>query len=143
MQNLTYTIDQISRLADQYIEAHGPDEWQLVRSDTSGLVVPDELVDKVQALNPDLIPANAVKAECRKRIYAEIDATAQANLSAVAAAGDIFSAQQLTDYKAGLAWISAMRAKCAELITNNDATYTNNAHWPAIPAAAKALADLY
>lgn len=69
------------------------------------------------------------KAECRKRIFAVIDQTAQMNLAAAAAA-DALSADDLATYKLGLEWISAMRA----------AWPTMPDTWPEVPAGVAELA---
>lgn len=69
----------------------------------------------------------ARKADCRRRIFAVADETAQMNLAAAAAAG-VLEEEQMTVYRAGLAWIHAMRAACAD------------GHWPEPPAEVVALA---
>ncbi|MBD3764470.1 MAG: hypothetical protein IE927_06960, partial [Rhodobacterales bacterium] len=71
----------------------------------------------------------AQKAECRARILAVVDETAQLNLTAAAAAG-FLSAEDMATYLAGVAWIAAMRA----------AWPTVPAAWPAPPAGLTALA---
>jgi|GEM_PF-2994469 len=71
----------------------------------------------------------AIKAECRRRILAVVNETAQINLAA-AAAGDSLSPADLVTYKAGLDWIAAMRTKCRDLIVAGDDTYKADDHWP-------------
>lgn len=70
----------------------------------------------------------ARKAECRARIFAVADSIAQINLAAAAAAGAL-SAEQMATYRAGLAWVDAMRAAC-----------TSGDDWPAVPAGVAELA---
>jgi hypothetical protein len=68
------------------------------------------------------------KAECRARIFAVADAIAQMNLAAIAAAG-MLAPDQMTVYRAGLAWIDAMRAACA-----------TGTGWPKVPDGVAELA---
>ncbi|MCB1410477.1 MAG: hypothetical protein KDK22_13625 [Rhodobacteraceae bacterium] len=71
---------------------------------------------------------DARKAECRMRIHAVADQIAQINLAAAAAAGAL-SGDQMAVYRAGLAWVEAMRAACA-----------SGADWPGLPAGVADLA---
>ncbi|WP_193748203.1 hypothetical protein [Leisingera sp. ANG-M1] len=67
------------------------------------------------------------KAECRARIFAVVDQTAQMNLAAAAGAGVLDDAQMAT-YRAGLAWIHAMRAA------------KTDGNWPDVPPGVAELA---
>lgn len=80
-----------------------------------------------------------IKGECRIRIRAAINDTAQANLAANAAAG-MLSKEQLQTYKTGIAWISAMRAKAAELVKSGEPKFREDRHWPKCPDAVLTLA---
>lgn len=71
------------------------------------------------------------KGECRDRIFAVVDATAQMNLAAAAAAGGLDDDQMQT-YRAGLGWIAAMRAACA-----------GGDDWPSVPAGVVELANQF
>ncbi len=86
------------------------------------------------------VVAPAIKQECQRRIYAEIDAFAQANLSAER--HRLTSEEQAT-YDAGLDWIRSMRSKCVELIGNADATFRDDSHWPDVPDGVAALAERF
>ncbi len=84
-----------------------------------------------------------VKAMCAQRILAVADEVAQRNMASAAAAGwpgeaDAEAAQAA--FVAGVEWVAAMRAVCATLIAEEDATYGLNSHWPPCPAEAAALA---
>lgn len=70
MANLSYTVDQIGNLASQYIAAHGQKEWNEVIYDGTNLVVPDALVSKVQALDPDKqpVPGSVTMVQCREQL---------------------------------------------------------------------------
>lgn len=92
---------------------------------------------RVQTLAEQLQPL--VKEETRQRIYAVASQTTQTNLTAARAAGRL-SGSDVTAYTAGLDWIDAMRAKCAELVAAGDTNYTDDAKWPACPASVIALA---
>lgn len=70
------------------------------------------------------------KAECRMRIFAVCDEIAQINLAAAASAG-LLDAAQMQTYRAGLTWIQAMRAACAD------------GNWPATPPDVMELAALF
>ncbi|MCI5097720.1 MAG: hypothetical protein MRY77_15505 [Rhodobacteraceae bacterium] len=70
------------------------------------------------------------KAECRARIFAVVDQTAQMNLAAAAAAG-VLDAGSMAVYRSGLAWIHAMRAAQAD------------GNWPAVPAGVAELAEQF
>ncbi|SPJ31351.1 hypothetical protein [Falsiruegeria mediterranea] len=71
------------------------------------------------------------KQACRDQIYAVIDATAQINLAAAAAAG-VLSPEQMAVYRLGLNWIHAMREACGEDHGDDD--------WPPLPAEVADLA---
>jgi hypothetical protein len=69
----------------------------------------------------------ARKSQCRARIFAVVDQTAQMNLSAAAAAG-VLDEVQMGTYRSGLAWIQATRA-----------AYLNG-DWPDVPPGVAELA---
>ncbi len=83
--------------------------------------------------------ANAVSAECKRRIFAIASTNAQVNMAAARAAG-ILSSDDEAAFLAGLQWIAAMRAACETLIVAQDATFADDGHWPACPANVAALA---
>ena len=91
------------------------------------------------ATKQEPISALDIKDECRARIYAVANQTAQMNMASFAAAGLLDDAK-MTAYTSGLQWVAAMRAKCAELIAAADPSYRDDAAWPPCPAAAAALA---
>jgi len=82
---------------------------------------------------------NAVKAECGRRIYAVASDSAQKNMLANIAAG-LMSEADKAAFDAGVQWISDMQAACRALIAAQDATFAEDAHWPAIPAGVADLA---
>ncbi len=86
--------------------------------------------------------AEAVKRECKRRIYAVLSAETQMNMTAAAAAisskpASSRSAEEkavLAGLQAALGWVDAMRARAAELVTDTDADYLSDEAWPAPPA---------
>lgn len=80
----------------------------------------------------------AARAECRRRILAVCDETAQINLAAAVAAGAITD-DDLDTYRAGLAWVDAMRATW-EGLAEAGADIGDDANWPAVPDGVAELA---
>lgn len=78
------------------------------------------------------------KAECRRRILAVVNETAQINLAAAAAAGQL-TPEQHSAYVAGLDWIMQMRLAWPALAASG-ADLADDANWPAVPAGTAALA---
>ncbi|PYE80806.1 hypothetical protein [Pseudoroseicyclus aestuarii] len=84
-----------------------------------------------------------VNDECRRRIVAVVDEAAQLNLAG-AAAGDLLTASQVIVYKAGLAWITAMRGVAEAMKEPGDnRDPSDDAHWPAPSAEVVALAGAF
>lgn len=105
-------------------------------------------VDPADVWGPPLTAAqietqrfHEAKVECRKRILAVVDETAQINLAA-AAAGNMLTAAQMTVYQSGLMWIHQMRANCVTLSQNTD-IITADASWPAVPENVPELAAAF
>jgi hypothetical protein len=110
-----------------------------------------ELVDmtpeEIAAITPtpeDLLAMrqDQAKAECRRRILDLVDETAQINLAAAAAA-EVLTAEQLTTYKAGLAWIMSLRSTWPTLAADADADLYDDANWPAPTQAMRDLAAAF
>lgn len=70
--------------------------------------------------------------ECRKRILAVVDETAQANMTAYAAA-DQFTQAQLQTYKDGLQWITQMRGTWRGLAEDRRKNIEGDQNWPSPP----------
>lgn len=77
--------------------------------------------------------SDAARAECARRIGAVVNQTAQMNLAAAAAGGLLAPADAAT-YRAGLAWIAAMRAVWRG-VADTGRDPAEDANWPAPPAA--------
>lgn len=84
---------------------------------------------------------DAARAECRRRILAVCDETAQINLAAAVAAGMI-AGDDLDTYRAGLAWVDAMRGTW-EGLAEAGADLADDANWPDVPAGVAELAARY
>ena len=112
-----------------------------VPANSSNAVYSKLVADGIAISDPDPRPfdGQAVKIECGRRIYAVASAASQVNMAAARAAG-IMSEAENTAFLAGLAWIAAMRAASATLISTEDATFADDVHWPACPAEVVALA---
>jgi hypothetical protein len=88
------------------------------------------ITSEEKAARQETAARDARKAECRTRIFAVVDQTAQMNLAAAAAAG-VLSEAQMGVYRAGLSWIHAMRAAQVD------------GNWPDVPAGVQDLADAF
>jgi len=86
--------------------------------------------------------ALAVKAECRARILAVADETAQMNLAQAASAG-LFDAGTMHIHRTGVAWVASMRRTCQALIDEPARDYREDAAWPAVPPGVRELSDSY
>ena len=94
----------------------------------------DDLAAEQQAIR-----AGAIKEACRARIVAVADEMAQINLASAAGAG-LLSAGDLAIYKAGLLWVTATRAACAEMIADPEADWLSDGGWPPVPEGVAELA---
>lgn len=88
---------------------------------------------------PAPFDADAVFADCKRRIFAVASTNAQVNMAAARAAG-ILSSDDEAAFLAGLQWISAMRAACAALVEAQAADAAEDHNWPECPAEVVALA---
>ncbi len=92
-----------------------------------------------------------IKAECRKRIYAQASAETQMNMATAAAAvaGNAAfdrSAEEvalLTSTKAALDWVGAMRARVVALADDPEADFTLDASWPECPPELAVLTEQF
>jgi hypothetical protein len=109
--------------------------------------VPQAVIDAAKAAGR----AADIKAECRRRIYAEASQETQANMMAAATviaarpAEDRSPADQemLAAFTIAMEWVTAMRANIATLAADAGADFHAEASWPAVPPEAAALAALY
>ena len=80
----------------------------------------------------------SARLECRRRILAVADETAQIIIAAASCAG-LLPPADATTYATGLGWGAAMRATWP-VLADNAADIIDDAIWPAIPAGVAELA---
>jgi hypothetical protein len=102
-------------------------------------MTPEEIAARVPTLEERQAQA---KAECRRRILDLVDETAQINLAAAAGA-EVLTSEQLTTYKAGLAWIMSLRSTWPTLAADADADIYDDANWPEPTQAMRDLAAAF
>ncbi len=87
----------------------------------------------------EVIAERRVKAkeECKRRIYASINPTAQTAMTAYAAGG-LFSDKEMVLYREGLTWIKDMRSTWPELAKDRRKSIDGPQNWP---KPSKALLD--
>ena len=94
---------------------------------------------------------SAIKAECRRRIYAAASAETQMNM---ATAGAFISSKTasarseeekavLTGIEASLAWVAQMRENVATLAAAPELDISDDANWPECPDAALAVVGMF
>jgi len=91
---------------------------------------------------PLQFPEEAVKDECKRRIYAKASDNAQKNMLANFVSGTLSMAQE-DAFKEGTAWIKSMQETCRALIVAQDWDYTLDSKWPECPPASEALAQRF
>ena len=93
----------------------------------------------------------AIKAECRRRIYAAASAETQMNMATAAAfiSSKTASARSekekavLTGIDASLAWVSEMRGNVSTLAGDAELDIRDDANWPECPDAALAVVEMF
>lgn len=106
--------------------------------------VPQEVIDQAVAG----IRREAIKAECRRRIYAVAGAETQMNMASMAAVIGAKTASNRSDpekaalaaFEGSLGWVQAMRGAVAALAADASADFQADAAWPECPAPVAALA---
>lgn len=80
--------------------------------------------------------------ECQRRIFEVADSVAQINMASAHAAG-LLTAEQMDAHKAGLMWVAQMRGTWRVLAADHSKDITDDANWPACPAASMTLAAAF
>ena len=117
------------------------------REDAEALGYPDAVIAAAEAS----VRTSAIKAECRRRIYAAASAETQMNM---ATAGAFISSKTasarsedekavLTGIEASLAWVAEMRGNVATLAADPELEVADDANWPECPDAALALVSQF
>lgn len=79
----------------------------------------------------------AIGEECQRRIFAVASRNCQLSMLSER---DTFTADEEAAYVAARDWVAAMKAACRALVAARDVTFADDAHWPACPPEAQALA---
>lgn len=140
----TFTAEEIADAG--YVAAAPkptPGANQVVTWGGGDWVIRDKTAEEIAAEQAaaDAEAQAAGKAECRRRILAVADETAQINLAAAAGAGAL-SDEQRTAFSAGVQWIGQMRAAWPALVASG-ADLSDDANWPAVPAGVAELAEAF
>jgi hypothetical protein len=138
------TLSDGSKLVPRMLDDAGSPPWisstgQTTSFDGTNYVVTISYAGA--AINADILK-QIINTECGRRIYAVASDNAQKNMSANAIAGNL-SADDLTAFKNGTIWITAMQNAARALIVATDSTYADDSHWPVCPPEAAALAAKY
>lgn len=102
-------------------------------------------IDKGNEPAPVPVPPfdrEAVKNECQRRIYNVASTNCQMNMTAFIASGNADDAAKAA-FNSALGWVQAMRGAYAQLVAAQDETFADDAHWPACPPDAVALASQF
>ena len=95
--------------------------------------VPETAPASPQSLAPQ------ITSECQRRIYAVASQNCQMNMTAWIASGQADEDDRAV-FKAALAWVRAMRERCAELIGSGEGAFADDRSWPACPEVVATLA---
>ena len=95
--------------------------------------------------------AELIKAECRRRIYAEASAETQMNMATAAAVISAKEASDRTEDEASIlsglddaiAWVAQMRSRVTELADAAALDIGDDANWPPLPDGARDVVDKF
>ena len=93
----------------------------------------------------------AIKAECRRRIYAEASAETQMNMATAAAVISAKEVSARTEDEASIlsglddaiGWVAQMRARVIELADDAALDIGDDANWPPLPDGARDVVDKF
>lgn len=128
----------------EFLEHDGRGYQQMTPNELLEAGVPQALIDQYLAD----VRIGAIKAECRRRIYAVASAEAQMNVATAlgAASAKTASARSaeetalIAGAQQGVAWVAAMRSQVDVLAADADADFMADQAWPACPQEAR---DVY
>jgi len=94
---------------------------------------------------------SAIKAECRRRIYAAASAETQMNMATAAAVISAKEASARTEDEASIlsglddaiGWVAQMRGRVAELTEDAALDIADDANWPPLPDGARDVVDKF
>lgn len=93
----------------------------------------------------------AIKAECRRRIYAAASAESQMNMATAAA---VYSSKEasartedevsiLSGLDEAIGWVAQMRGRVSELVDDATLEIADDANWPPLPDGARDVVDKF
>lgn len=105
--------------------------------------VPQNVIEAAKAAQREV----AIRAECRRRIYAVASAETQMNMATAASVVSAIETDArsqedvalLDGVRAALGWVSAMRAAVTDLAAQPEADFTADSVWPDLPPEVAAL----
>lgn len=129
------------------IEYNGRSYSEMTEESAKEAGIPDEAIVEAKKL----VRIGLVKAECRRRIYAEASAETQMNM---ATAGAFISSKTasarseedktvLAGIEASLAWVAQMRGRVTELADDATLDIADDANWPPLPDGARDVVDKF
>lgn len=96
----------------------------------------------VENYTPPPVDADAVGAECRRRIYAIASQNAQMNMTAFLAT-PLATAADRAAFARAFGWVQDMRAAYAAIIEGNDHEFRQDDRWPPCPHEVIAFATRF
>lgn len=138
----------IDKSGTKHIADHEPD-WQELNCDFDDELINDGGVWRVRTDSDRRL--EAIKLECKKRIYAVASAEAQMNMVAAASTVSAKDAgsrtteetELLASFAQSTQWVAAMRAIVQVLADDPEADIHTDGTWPECPAEVAALAADY
>jgi len=111
------------------------------RAGAEELGYPEEVIAAVEGS----VRLVAIKAECRRRIYAAASAETQMNMATAAAVISAKEASARTEDEASIlsglddaiGWVAQMRARVTELADDPTLDIADDANWPPLPDGAR------
>jgi len=117
------------------------------RETAEALGYPDEVIAAAEGG----VRTGLIKAECRRRIYAEASAETQMNMATAAAVISAKEASARTEDEASIlsglddaiGWVAQMRARVIELADDAALDIGDDANWPPLPDGARDVVDKF
>lgn len=129
------------------IEYNGRSYSEMTEESAKEAGIPDEAIVEAKKL----VRIGLVKAECRRRIYAEASAETQMNMATAAAVISAKEASARTENEASIlsglddaiGWVAQMRARVIELAEDAALDIADDANWPPLPDGARDVVDKF
>jgi hypothetical protein len=119
----------------------------LTELDAQEIGIPENAINAALAK----VRLEAVKSECRRRIYAAASAETQMNMATAAAVISAKEASARTEEQASIlsglddaiGWVAQMRARVIELADDAAPDIAGDANWPPLPDGARDVVDKF